>query len=310
LEGSNGNYTACNQNFGNSIDAELAKAFGYVGTHLRLSRERGSNPPVEVKEVGTDLQLLFDGKHLSRKDPIVKIKKEGTNIDIDVTARSSKELDRMMRSLKGKYNLPLNSGRRFQEKRETPVDTNFSRVLDSTPIRRAVTKIAYSLLCDRVPAGEIFGPAFDQIRAYIRGYADNDMASANYTTATTWTCDFVRPLHKVHIGLNRRSGVVVGFVTIFGMFRFTVLLSKTYNGILDWPSIHYTYDPAAQRIVEGNPNFLCPVLTEAQILRPKQSIALVRQELMRSNKMLETYVKNYMFLDIEFVKPVNDVAQF
>ena len=45
----------CNSDFGNTVDAELAKAFGYVGTHLQIHRERGPNAPVEVREVGTDL---------------------------------------------------------------------------------------------------------------------------------------------------------------------------------------------------------------------------------------------------------------
>jgi len=38
---------------------------------------------------------------------------------------------------------------------------------------------------------------------------------------------------------------------IFGIFRLTILLSNRYVSSLEWPSLDYTYDPVATRIVAG-----------------------------------------------------------
>ncbi len=159
--------------------------------------------------------------------------------------------------------------------------------------------MAYSLLCHKIPSLEVVSKAFDETRQYIRTGKGRELASANFAH-TSLMLDYIRPLHKVHIRLDRQRGLVVGYVMIFGTYRFTVLLSNIYRANLDWPCLDYTYDPAALRVVEGNPNFRAPVLSEDQILRPRQSKQFVRQELLRCNRMLENYVEGYKFLDIEF----------
>lgn len=290
---------SCNNEFGNSIDAELVKTFGRWATMLQLSRDRGSNRSFVVKEVGTGLALLFDGEKLSRKDPIVRVTKDkGKSVEVDVTARSAKELEEIMKSLRSKYKLS-SDGKTFQTGRQGPVDTTYEIVIDTVLIRRAVTKMAYGLLCDKIPGSDVLSPAFDEVRAYVRGRKQQDMASANFIH-TNWTCDYVRPLHRIHISMNRGDGLVYGFITIFGSFRFTVLLSNSYRGYLDWSPIDYTFDPVTRRLIEGRPNFIAPTLTEAQILRPKQSKQWVRHELIKANKMLEGYLEGYTFLDVEF----------
>lgn len=288
----------CNSDFGNSIDADLVKTFGFVATMLNIRRERGSNRAFEVEEVGSHLPLMFDGNKLRRKKPIIKVtKKDGKRIGVDVVAGSKKELDKIRRRWKAKYDLP-GDGDSFQESHPGPAYTSYASSIDSVLIRRAVTKMAYGLLCNKVPASEVLSSAFDKVRAYIKGSRHLDMASANYIH-TAWTCDDVRPLHKIHIS-NRAAHLVVGFVTIFGTFRFTVLLSNSYNSIVNWAALDYTYDPVAQNIVEGNPNFCAPAINEAQILRPRQSKDFVLRELNKAHRMLATYVDGYTFLDGEF----------
>jgi len=52
-------YASCKSFFGSTIDPELANVFGYLGTFLRIRRQRDSNQPFEVKEVGTNLALSY-----------------------------------------------------------------------------------------------------------------------------------------------------------------------------------------------------------------------------------------------------------
>jgi hypothetical protein len=77
-------------------------------------------------------------------------------------------------------------------------------------------------------------------------------------------------------------------------------MSDPWVSSLEWPSLDYTYDPVATRILEGNPHFRAPKISENQVLRPKQSKEFVREELLKCHKILENYIPGYQFLDIEF----------
>lgn len=291
----------CNDKFGQALDKEISETFGHVGTMLQIQRERGSPRPFEVKEISTNTELYFDGRNLKRKRPIVKYQlseNARTLESADVTARSEEDLNKIMAGLKTRYQMPGNE-RKFQEPHAGPIDTTYARAIDTALIRRAVTKMAYSLVCHKIPLTEVVSKGFDETRQYIRTGKGHELASANFVH-TSFMLDYIRPLHKIHIGLDRQKGLVVGYVMIFGTYRFTILLSDTYRANLEWPCLDYTYDPVALRVVEGDPNFRAPALSEDQILRPRQSKQFVRHELLRCNRMLENYVDGYKFLDVEF----------
>jgi HNH endonuclease len=246
----------CNKMFGSTLDKEIAENFGYIGTLLKISRERGSTQAFEVKETNTNTELYFDGKEFRRKRPIVNrvFSADGKSLDsVDVAACSEKELHNIMNSLKTKYQLSGNECL-FEEQRLGSIDTNYTKTLDNELIRRAVTKIAYSFLCDKIPSKKVFSEAFDETRAYIRGGIGRDLACANFIH-TRFMCDYVRPLHKIDIGFNRRNSLVVGYVMIFGIFRFTILLSNCYvstHGSLIFRAVCEHRDRALCRWLPGN----------------------------------------------------------
>lgn len=291
----------CNETFGRTIDKEISSNFGHIGTALQLQRKRGRTQPFKVEEIKSGTQFYFNGQNLKRKKPIVKfkVKENGKTLDCaDFTARSKKELNKIMGSLRTKYRMSGND-QRFEERHPGPIDTTYVKVFDTNLIRRAVTKMAYSFLCHKISSTEVLSESFHRTRAYIRSGTGDDLASANFVQ-TRFMCDYIRPLHKIHINLNRRNCLVVGYVMIFGIYRFTVLLAAGYSSRIEWPCLDYTYDPVSMRVVECNPNFRAPEITEDQILRPKQSKKYVRQELIKGNKILENYIEGYKFLDIEF----------
>jgi hypothetical protein len=100
--------------------------------------------------------------------------------------------------------------------------------------------------------------------------------------------------------VNRPDRLVVGYVMIFGIYRFTVLLSNSFRSPIDWPDLDYTYDPVAQRRVVGRSEFVAPRIAEPAILRPRQSKEFVRREIITCYKTLEPYVPDWKFLDLEF----------
>ena len=149
-----------------------------------------------------------------------------------------------------------------------------------------------------MPDRQVFSASFDDIRSYIRFGADKDLASANFRN-TSFMSDNIRPLHKIHISFNRRNKLVIGFICLFGIFKYTTLLSREFNSIIDLADLDYTFDPTTGKENCTKPNFVAPEIGINDILFPKHSKLLVVDELMKGHKILENYIEGYQLLEIE-----------
>ena len=290
----------CNTTFGRKLDDEVSKRFGHFATILDIKRERGTNQPFEVEEIKDGIRLVSDGKSFRRKDPIVRIEieKDGETLkSADVIARSEDELKRIMTSLEKKYKTKYKS-KTFMEHHPGPTETKHDFIFDTKLIRRCVAKIAYSFLCHKLPKSMVLSPSFDEVQSYIINGDGNDLSSANFVH-TTFMTDYIRPLHKIHIGLNRQENLVVGYVMFFGTFRYTILLSRDFISRFEWPCLDYTIDPITSKQIEGNPNFRAPSIKEQDILKPKQSKQYVLEEIYKGHKILQNYVDGYEIQKIE-----------
>lgn len=290
----------CNDALGHHLDDEISKQFGWIGTLLKIKRERGKAQPYEVKELRSGTALLFDGKGLKRKNPMVKIaSKDGKKLDLaDVTARSERELKEIYASIQKHYEVPGDI-ETFQDVHPGPTDTERVTTIDNALLRRAVSKIAYGFTCTKLPQSVIFSSPFEAVRQYMKAAERPFLACANFVH-TGFMTDDVRPLHKIHVALNRAQRLLVGYVSLFGMYRFTVLLAEDFESELEWAGLDYTFDPVRRKQVIGNDSFRAPHLTKENILRPKQSKDMVLTELYKGHEVLESYVDNVKFLGGEF----------
>lgn len=291
----------CNETFGECLDDEVSKQFGWIGTLLNIKRERGETQPYEVAEVESGTKLLFDGKSLKRKSPIVKVSsKDGKKLDFaDVTARSEQELKKICSSIQKRYDVP-GGMKTFQDAHPGPTDTEHVTMIDTILLRRAVSKISYGFLCTKLPETVIFSPPFEAIRQYMRYGGESALASANFVD-TGFMVDGVRPIHKIHVALNRSDNLLMGFVCLFGVYRFTILLAEGFRSELEWPDLDHTLDPVSGRQVVGNDHFRAPRLTKENIIHPKQSQMLVETELDKGHKVIGSYVSNFRYLHGGFV---------
>jgi len=288
----------CNSQFGAEIDSELIKNIQFFGTALDIKRVRGKNQPYDVALAKNGTKLTFDGREFKRKKPIVKIEKDGDKIKyVDVTARSEGELRKICSNIKKKYDLS-DEIKSFEEKHPGPTDTVTEYEFDNEQIRRCVAKIAYSLLCVKLPSDQVLSNAFDEVRNYIRFGAKNHLSSANYVN-TGFMTDGIRPLHKIHIRLNRRKNLVIGFVCLFGTFRYTTLLSREFRSALDWPGIDHTINPITSKFIEGNPSFRAPELDISDVISPKHSKQQVLRALAKGHEIISNYYSSHKFLKIE-----------
>ncbi|MEW7986487.1 MAG: HNH endonuclease [Candidatus Thiodiazotropha sp.] len=242
----------CNSNLGHELDAELAERFGLYATLLKVKRKRGKNQEIIIVDEESDLRLKFNGDRFCRLDPIVKTKKnkDGKIEEVEVVARSPNERDHIFMALARKHNFDISIV--VSDEVEYPPPTNLrDLVFEGEIIYRAIAKIAYGFASWKLPTTLILSDSFESIRRYIKGRSSEKLVSANYMH-TDFMTDNQRPLHKVYISFNRASGIIVGYVALFGVFRYTVLLSDSFNSYIEWPGIDYTFNPVTQREVPAN----------------------------------------------------------
>lgn len=286
----------CNDSFGHALDNEISKQFGWIGTLLNIKRDRGKAQPYEVKEIKSGTALLFDGKDLKRKKPVVKVEsKNGKNLDFaDITARSERELQEICASIQKRYELK-GGIEPFQDIHPGPTEAEHVTTIDNTLLRRAITKIAYGFMCIRLPKTIIFSSAFEAVRNYMKTADQPSLACANFVN-TGFMTDHIRPLHKVHVALSRGQRLLIGYISLFGIYRFTVLLAEDHENELEWPGLDFTFDPVRRKEVIGKDNFRAPQLTKENVLHPKQSKSLVLSELHKGYRVIESYVKEFRLL--------------
>ena len=135
--------------------------------------------------------------------------------------------------------------------------------------------------------------SFDDVRNYIGLGSSDHLATANYVH-TSFMTDNIRPLHKIHVGMNRKESLVIGFVCLFGIFRYSVLLSRSFNNPLFWPGLDHTIDPVTSNYIDGNPNFIAPQIGVVEVLSPKHSenLVAINKELEKGYRIIKSYNPN------------------
>lgn len=289
----------CNSQLGHQVDAEVARSFGRYATLLNVARDRGINRPFNIVDDQTELRLRFDGEAFARSDPKVSIDRDATGqvSEFEVFARSEEELRKISSNILDKYNLEP-SLVLFEEIDRLPPITSHEFVLDGQLIHRAIAKIAYGFACQRLPQEVIVSAAFDQIRSVITGASTDKIVSSNYVNGDFMT-DNLRPLHKIVLQLNRGDQFIVGYVALFGTFRYTVLVADPYVSDLEWPIIDYTFNPVTQMEVPANINFLPPTITRDAVTNPRQSKRQVEEALQRGFNVLADHSQALLDADIE-----------
>lgn len=276
----------CNETSGHEVDAELARQFGRYATLLQVARVRGVNQPFEFITDNGALKLRCDGKSIARANPIVRkeFNEEGRLKAAEVIARSEEELRAIFNGLAKRYGIDPTQG--LFDMVENPPPTGYHDFeLDNPLIHRAIGKVAYGFACVRLPSDIVLSAAFEPMREFILGRRAERLASSNYRHGD-FMVDGHRPLHKIHMSLNRDARILIGYVALFGTFRYTVLLSEELTSDLEWRGLDYTYNPVTERDVEGNDNFAAPLLTREEVVTPRNARAEVLTALQRGQEII------------------------
>lgn len=296
----------CNTQCGHNVDVELAAQFGRFATLLLISRQRGINQPFTiVVDDDSGIKMRCDGLTIKRSKPVVRIETSNSGVltEAEVIARSEEELKEIFGRIAARYNIDPSLCQIEQLENPAPVAYH-EFAIDNVLIRRAVAKICYGFACLRIPSTIVMGGEFDPIRRFILGFDEYPLACANYAHGD-FMVDNHRPLHKIHIRLERENRILVGYIALFGAFRFSVLLAENLSSEIVWPGIDYTYNPVSQRTVEGRDIYIAPSIGRENVLRPKHTREGVLRALIQGQVVIADHSQMVEAVHVEEVKGIN-----
>ncbi|MCF7993378.1 MAG: HNH endonuclease [Chromatiaceae bacterium] len=232
--------STCNNGTGESWDSELAKNLNGLSVLFNVKRERGEVPDEEVATTsGEMLTYPADGPMVPR-NPKFESTPTNAGVEINIAARSVREARQMMKGVKKKYpqiNLEDLLSKSEVVSRYPNEYVHFSLCFGGPLAGRAVVKMA---LCLAVSNG--IAP---EKSAIARRYLLDEEADACF--GYFYARDLVRarpdgvPIHCVAIRGCPKSGLLLGYVELFGVQRSVVCLNDRYDGAEIDAS--YTLDP-------------------------------------------------------------------
>ena len=218
----------CNSNTGQTWDNELCTQLKPICTLLNIQRQRGHVQPLQVETVkGEGFIMHADGK-LNLSKTLFSEKHSGDRTEINIGAKSWKELRKLLPGLTRKY--PQLDIEQLLEK-ATPREEYIEDPLH-IPLTFGGDVAGRSLVKSCLALASQTGLTIDSCE-HARDYllADGEMCFGYYNET-----DFIqnRPpktfLHCVLVRGDPASRQVLGYVEYFGVLRVVLCLSNNYHG--------------------------------------------------------------------------------
>ncbi len=244
----------CNSEFGEKIDAELAKQLNFFSNMLNIKRDRYASQNLELKskKTGEEILLKPGGKPIRR---MIKIDKnlDGNNKGvISISASNMREARKALEGLKrtyGQINVEdtlLNSTKTEHYLNET-YSVNFNIGGDKT--FRSICKTAINFYMFN--EGE--RKYIEHLIPYIKGVKDIDCVNFYYQNADIVFKNEDEVMHSIIIKSNSKQKLLLAYIELFNCCKFVVLLNDDYDG-KDVDSTYY-FDILKREQVKKYNNF-------------------------------------------------------
>ena len=264
----------CNSRTGTEWDAPLVSQLGPFCVLLDINRSRGHVQPTDLDMIQTSWfdfvsTLLRDPSRALRQGnverarvypdgrvepakPTFSSKKVGSTQHIHMTARSVREMNQRLEDLKRKYPQLTSDDAVIDvsesESRDYVLGWNLPHWTHNDG--RVITKAACALAVD---AG-MHPQHCDKASDFIRGDG-KPCFSHFYDFDPILSRVAGMPLHVVHVSGDPKRGQLLGYVELFGCFRFGVCLSTAYLG--EAMVATYAIDPTTGEEVDVDVDFRC-----------------------------------------------------
>ncbi len=219
----------CNSQTGSRWDSALAKQLNPLSLLLKINREQGVAPSQIFQTVdGKKVRLHYDGS-MSLTKPEVKEVKVGENIEMRIEARSLREAKQMAAGQKRKYpNLNTEELQKNFETQSIPLDSplsmNFS--IGGSDASKSFLKSALTLAIKN----KVNPKACKKIMNYLRDISSEPCFGFSYEKEIISNRPQDRIFHCVAISGDSKSGLILGYIELFNVYRVLICLSDSYTG--------------------------------------------------------------------------------
>lgn len=219
----------CNSEFGEDIDNVLAKQLNNLANMLMVKRHRGEPQPIigEKKSTGEKYILDLGGKPKLSKPTIEKIT-EGDKTNISITARSEKELRKILKGIAKKNpHFDVEDAMRSAKWREEYFDEalNFQNVIGGNEVFRAVCKCATNFFVHSKGKPE----EIKHLIPYIKGDEEKEVVWMHYQD-NLYDLSLEESSHIIHLVGKKDEEILYCYVDYFNTYKYIVLLSDNYKG--------------------------------------------------------------------------------
>jgi len=220
---------SCNNTSGVTWDAALAAQLQALCLMFAISRERRQTPPMKVKTTAGEQLLIQSDGRLASARPACEVEETAEGLTINISGRSRREIRKALLGTKRKYPL-LDIERLLAEtKSSSSYPTGAIRhsfVFGGDQAGRSIVKTALALAHSAGIPGSHCQVALD----YIRNVEASPCFGYFYERDPLRQRPPKTPLHCVSIAANPDSGLVVGYVEYFGVYRVVCHLGDGYVG--------------------------------------------------------------------------------
>jgi len=224
----------CNNETGERWDAELAKYLNPLSLLLGITRQRGEVPSQKFRtSSGNQVELHYDGR-MDIAHPKHEVTTDGTSISIKVSARSMKEMRKMLEGMRRSH--PALSNRTIDELMSNVTESStYSPELIEYPLDmggekagRSLVKSAVSLVSD---AG-IDPSACDLALDYLLNESGEPCFGYYYDKERDLVVNRPtgHPFHCVSVKGDSDTGTILAYVELYSLHRMVMCLSESYTG--------------------------------------------------------------------------------
>ena len=220
----------CNNDTGNTWDAELARTLQELSLILNVQRQRG-RPPSKVVGTASGSQIrLLPGIRQQLASPNVQISEDGANRTVSITVGSERDLRKVLNNLNKRYNQSIDVERVVAE---NPLQSHYL----NDPMRLKIglggvysdKSMATSALTMAAYAG-VNPQDTPLIPSYLRGDTDLPCIDPYYMRDPVLNRVPGMPLNCVYVAGAPDCRRLVAYVEIYGVLKRVVCLSDTYMG--------------------------------------------------------------------------------
>lgn len=281
----------CNSEFGEKIDAELARQLNFFSNMLDIKRDRGvpQNLDVKLKKTGEEILIQSGGK------PVLKIPKIHKKIDqngkgtITITAPNIKVSRTILKGLKRTYNQIgvediLSKATKTTNYLNEQYEVNM--VIGGDMAFRSICKTAINFYM--MNNGE--RKYIEHLIPYIKGKQDVICVKYYYKNLDVIPKNENQVLHSIIIKGNNNEKLLLAYIELFNCCKYIILLNDNYNG--SDVNITYYFDILKQNQVDKCNSFY---ISRDELIKLIESLQIPTDEILSEVNKLQNIINKKQY---------------